>query len=63
MTLEFQQMLALAAMGATGNTVNFPHENIEWEKVIGIARKHRVDTYVAYALKNNRQLSCPASIY
>ncbi|MBE5791563.1 MAG: hypothetical protein E7322_05320 [Clostridiales bacterium] len=63
MTLEFQQMLALAAMGAAGNAIDLPEENIDWEKVIGIARRHRVDTYVAYALKNNRQLSCPVSIY
>ncbi len=62
MTREFQQMLQLAAMGATGHSIDVDCADIEWEKVIEIAKKQNVDCFLAYALKNNKDLPCPAEI-
>lgn len=62
MTREFQQMLQLAAIGATGHSIEVDCTDIDWEKVIAIAKKQKVDCYVAYALKNNKDLPCPSEI-
>lgn len=62
MTREFQQMLTLAAMGATGHSIRFEYTDISWEKVIAEAKKQRVDCFLANALKNNPSLSCPPEI-
>ena len=62
MTREFQQMLQLAAMGATGHSIDVDCTDIDWNKVIKIAKVQRVDSYLAYALKNNKGLPCPAEI-
>ena len=62
MTQEFQQMLQLAAIGATGYSIEVDCTDIDWKKVIAVAKKQKVDCYVAYALKNNKDLPCPAEI-
>ncbi|MBP3427863.1 MAG: nucleotidyltransferase family protein [Clostridia bacterium] len=62
MTQEFQQMLQLAAIGATGHSIEVDCTDIDWKKVIAVAKKQKVDCYVAYALKNNKDLPCPAEI-
>ena len=62
MTREFQQMLQLAAIGATGHSIDVDCTDIDWKKVIAVAKKQKVDCYVAYALKNNRNLPCSAEI-
>ena len=62
MTREFQQMLQLAAIGATGHSIDVDSTEIEWEKVIAVAKKQKVEYFVAYALKRNPQLLCPSEI-
>ena len=62
MTREFQQMLQLAAIGATGQTIGVDCTDFDWEKVISVARKQKVEYLVAYALKRNPQLLCPSEI-
>lgn len=62
MTREFQQMLQIAAMGATGYSIDVDCKDIDWNKVIDVAGKHKVDCYVAYALKNKKDLPCPDEI-
>lgn len=62
MTREFQQMLQLAAIGTTGHSIDVDCTNIDWKKVIAVAKKQKVDCYVAYVLKNNKDLPCPAEI-
>lgn len=62
MTREFQQMLQLASIGATGYSIDVDCTDIDWKKVIAVAKKQKVDCYVAYALKNNKNLPCPAEI-
>lgn len=62
MTQEFHQMLQLAAMGATGHSIEMEQTDIEWEKVVEAARQQKVDCYVACALKKHKQLPCPAEI-
>ena len=62
MTREFQQMLKLAAIGATGHTVDMSGEDIDWQKVLAAAKRQKVEYLVAYALKRNPQLLCPSEI-
>ena len=62
MTREFQQMLQLAAIGATGHSIDVDCTDIDWKKVIEVAKRQKVDCYLAYALKNNKNLPCPAEI-
>ena len=62
MTQEFRQMLQLAAISATGHSIDVDCTNIDWKKVIAVAKKQKVDCYVAYALKNNKDLPCPDEI-
>lgn len=62
MTQEFRQMLQLAAIGATEHSIEVDCTDIDWKKVIAVAKKQKVDCYVAYALKNNKDLPCPAEI-
>lgn len=62
MTREFQQMLQLAAIGATGHSIDVDCTDIDWEKVIAVAKKQKVEYFVAYALKRNPQLLCPSEI-
>lgn len=62
MTREFQQVLKLTAVGATRHAMNIFCEDIDWEKVIAVAQKHKVEYFVAYALKRNPQILCPSEI-
>lgn len=62
MTREFQQMLKLAAIGATGHAMDMSGEDIDWQKVMEAAKRQKVEYLVAYALKRNSQLSCPSEI-
>ena len=62
MTQEFRQVLMLAAGGATGYSLAENCAGIEWDKVIEIARRHMVTTYLAHALKRNADLPCQAEI-
>lgn len=62
MTREFQQMLKLAAIGATGHAVDMSGEDIDWQKVLDAAERQKVEYLVAYALKRNSQLLCPSEI-
>lgn len=62
MTREFLNMLQLAALGATGHTIPVDCTDVDWKKVVLLARSQRVDGYLAYALKQNRSLSCPGEI-
>lgn len=62
MTREFQQMLKLAAIGATGHAVDMSSEDIDWQKVLAAAKRQKVEYLVAYALKRNPQLLCPSEI-
>ena len=62
MTREFQQMLKLAAIGATGHALDMSGEDIDWQKVLDAAKRQKVEYLVAYALKRNPQLLCPSEI-
>lgn len=62
MTREFQQMLKLAAIGATGHAMDISGEDIDWQKVLDAAKRQKVEYLVAYALKCNPQLQCPGEI-
>ena len=62
MTREFQQMLKLAAIGATGHALDMSGEGIDWQKVLDAAKRQKVEYLVAYALKRNPQLLCPSDI-
>lgn len=62
MTREFQQMLKLAAIGATGHAMDMSGEDIDWQKVLDAAKRQKVEYLVAYALKRNPQLLCPSEI-
>lgn len=62
MTREFQQMLQLAAIGATGHSIDVDCTDIDWKKVITVAKKQKVEYFVAYALKRNPQFPCPSEI-
>ena len=62
MTREFQQMLKLAAIGATGHAVDMSGEDIDWQKVLDAAKRQKVEYLVAYALKRNSQLPCTSEI-
>ena len=62
MTREFQQMLQLAAIGATGHSIDVDFTDIDWKKVIAVAKKQKVEYFVAYALKRNPLLLCPSEI-
>ena len=62
MTREFQQMLKLAAIGATGHAMDMSGEDIDWQKVLDAAKRQKVEYLVAYALKHNPQLLCPSEI-
>lgn len=62
MTREFQQMLKLAAIGATGHAMDMSGEDIDWQKVLAAAKRQKVEYLVAYALKRNPQLMCPSEI-
>lgn len=62
MTHEFQQMLQLAAIGATGHPIDVDFTSIDWKKVIETAKQQKVDCFLAYALKNNKKLLCPVEI-
>lgn len=62
MTREFQQMLKLAAIGATGHAMDMSDEDIDWQKVLDAAKRQKVEYLVAYALKRNPQLLCPSEI-
>lgn len=62
MTREFQQMLQLAAIGATGHSIDVDFADIDWKKVIETAKKQKVDYFVAYALKMHPELPCPSEI-
>ena len=62
MTREFQQMLKLAAIGATGHAMDMSSEDIDWQKVLDAAKRQKVEYLVAYALKHNPQLLCPSEI-
>lgn len=62
MTREFQQMLKLAAIGATGHALDMSGEDIDWQKVLDAAKRQKVEYLVAYALKRNPELPCPSEI-
>ena len=62
MTREFQQMLQRAAIGATGHSIDVDCADIDWKKVIETAKLQKIESYLACALKNNRELLCPAEI-
>ena len=62
MTREFQQMLQLAAMGATSHSIDVDCSDIDWKKIDDLARKQKVTVYIAHALKGSRVLSCPDEI-
>lgn len=62
MTHEFEQMLQLAAIGVSGHATDVDCGAIHWQRVLKVARQQKVDCYLAYALKNDPQLSCPAAI-
>lgn len=63
MTREFRQMLQLAAAGATGHSIDVDCTDIDWQKVIEAARMQKVDCYLAYVLKNNKNLQCPSEFF
>ena len=62
MTREFEQMLQLAAIGATGYSIDVDCTDIDWKKVVDLAKTQKVSSYIAHALKNNRSLTCPDEI-
>ena len=63
MTRAFQQMLQLAAIGATGHSIDVDCTDIDWKKVVETAKKQKVDYFVAYALKMHPELPCPSEIW
>ncbi len=62
MTLEFQQLLRLAAIGATGHAVDMSGEEIDWNQAAELARVQRVSSYLVNALRTDKSLSCPDAI-
>lgn len=62
MTHEFEQMLQLAALGATGHPVCVAGEGVDWTKLIDIARRQKAEYYLFYALKQNKDLLCPDEV-
>lgn len=62
MTREFQQMLKLAAIGATGHAMDMSGEDIDWQKVLDAAKRQKVEYLVAYALKRNPEIPCPGKL-
>lgn len=59
MTHELEQMLQLAALGITGHPACIPYEGIDWPKLFSIAKMQKVEYYLFYALKQNKNLPCP----
>jgi len=62
MTCEFENMLRLAALGASGNIGEVPDENMDWDKVLKYAKIHKVEHLLACAIKRHDYLSCPDEI-
>ena len=54
MTREFQQMLKLAAIGATGHAVDMSGEDIDWQKVLD-ERGYAKDGTANFAVWSNKE--------
>ena len=57
MTREFQQMLQLAALGATSHPIDVDFTDIDWKKVIDITKSSAVCEYAIVEYESNDALT------
>jgi hypothetical protein len=61
-TDELRYMLYLTGCAALGRKAQPPPHRIDWDETLSLARRHRLQWFVAFALKISGNLGCPGEL-